>query len=521
VSGTSTAGQGTVTRVRVFIDRAAITRKRILESPAAEVAFSPIPIDADTRTIRAEAELENGDGAVLAIPVRGVSWSVIYGEKASARQAEVRREQEAIRSELEALDDAEASERQSAELLHGYAQIATEMLSREWLDKEPSFDKWNAIFDQLRGRRSEEAMVRALRQRQRIRLKERQAVLLEEDYRLGRPEKLGYQVAIALQPPAAAKGRLSVELTYVTPRALWLPIYDARHLSGGAEPREKVVLTGIALVRQSTGEDWNGIELVATTARPPLSEPPPELALLVVSRHQSRSAREVVSTTQEVPRLTGALSRAPYEDAERSVEHVAPGRVTIASTNRPVRVELFSGELPCRSRLEVAPMERPVPILVAEIENRTGRSLLPGKVNLFRGPNYSGQTQIGFVTPNERFRLPLGTDASLRIKRQVKVHPEKKAPISGAATHAFEVRTVLENASNAPIEVLVRDRIPVSRTEDASIKVTEMDRAMEVHPESGLTTLPLTIAPHSKREIATSYRITAPRGFRLTPPPDL
>lgn len=511
---------GRVTKVRVFTDRAAVTRERSFEAADSEIVFAPIPIDADPRTLRAHAEVEPLDRSMAraAVPIRGVSWSVIYAEPTSVRQLQVKRELESVARKIAALDDAEESEDRTADLLQQYAGIATATLSREWLDKDPAFDRWTAVFDQLRRRRGEQAIARAMRKRERSVLQALQADLLEEDYRLGRPEKIGHRVTIAVEPSPKTPGRLRVALTYVTPRAEWVPLYDARQITGGSESREKVALTGIALIRQSTGEDWSDVELVATTARPPLSEPPPDLALLVVAGHQGAATREVLSAIGEVERLSGTLASSTPTGAEAIVEHTATGRVTIPSTNRPVRVELFSSEVPCRSRLEVAPIERPVAILVAELENRTGRALLPGKVNVFRGPNYSGQTEIGFISPNERFQLPLGTDASLRIRTDLKMRSEKKAAITGTITHVFELRTVLENSGARPVDVLVRDRIPVSRTDDASVKVTDMEQSMEVEEVTGLTSLPLTIAPHSRREIATAYRITASRGFRIVPP---
>ncbi|MCK6549376.1 DUF4139 domain-containing protein, partial [Myxococcota bacterium] len=213
-------------------------------------------------------------------------------------------------------------------------------------------------------------------------------------------------------------------------------------------------------------------------------------------------------------------ARAPAEPG-LTVEHRAPGLVDVPATGRAVRVELFTVELPCRARLEVAPRERPVAMLVADLENPSGRVLLPGKVNVFRGPNYSGQASLPFVAAHERFRLPLGTDASVRIKRELKTEPEKKAALTGAVTHAFESLIVLENLSGAPVQVLVRDRVPVSRSEDATVKITEQDRTMEQSAETGLTTLLVSLSPRATREVVLGYKITAPRGFRISAPRDV
>lgn len=505
---------GKVTKVRVFIDRAAVTRARVLEQPVREISFAVLPLDADTATLRAHAQLGK-----TALKVTGVVWAVVHAERSTERQKAISAELEKLRARLAELDDDESNESRAADLLTEYASVASATICREWLDREASFDRWNVTFDHLRKKRAELAAERAARQLERTTIQKKQADLLEEELRLGRSEKLGYRVTVSVELPQNIPGPLTVELTYVTPRAQWMPIYDLRHYPAKNEVREHVKLTGIALVRQNTGEDWTDIELTATTARPPLSEPPPELAPLLIVGMQARESNEIVSTVKEAPRLAGGGAPADQDAGPASVEHRAPGKVTIPAHRRPVRVELFSAEIPCRARLEVAPRERPVAMLVAELDNRTNRILLPGRVNVFRGPNYSGQAQLGFIAANERIRLPLGTDASVRVTRELKSHPEKKGTLTGATTHAYESRTIFENLGNHSVEVILRDRTPVSRSEDATVRITDLDRAMEINSDTGLATMVVSIAPHTKREVLLAYKITAPRGFRLRPPP--
>jgi hypothetical protein len=510
---------GKVVKVRVFVDRAAITRSLTLERPVREISFGVVPLDADTATLRAQAELVEGD-ARSAAKVTGVVWTVIYAERANEKQRAIAAEIEKTATRLTVLEDEEANESHALNLLSHYAEIAGDTIRREWLDREVSFDRWNTTFDHLRSRHAALAAKRAERQLEKSALQKKQKELVEEQFRLGRPEKLGYRVTVSLDiaERSGSLATLNVELTYVTPRARWTPVYDVRHVPPTANLAEHVKLTAVALVEQNTGEDWNEIELIATTARPPLTEPPPQLAPLMITGSQAMEQREIISVVRDDARLEGSTG-ADAETGPASVEHRAPGKVSIPATDRPVRVELFSSEVKSRARLEVAPRERPVAMLVADLENRTGRVLLPGRVNVFRGANYSGQTKLAHVAANERIRLPLGTDASVRVTRELKSHPEKKTTIIGSMTHTFESRTILENLGQQTLEIVLRDRVPVSRSEDATVKIIEMDRSMEVAPETGLATLTLSIPPHTKREVMLAYKVTAPRGFRLRPPP--
>ncbi|MCK6549996.1 mucoidy inhibitor MuiA family protein, partial [Myxococcota bacterium] len=305
---------GRVSKVRVFIDRAAVTRARTLSEPVREVVFSPVPLDADPATLRASAELRGDDGASrVAARITGVVWTVIHAEPPESRRAEVRRAIEQADARLRALEDEEHAESKNAQLVAEYARIAAATLSKEWLDRDPAFDAWSTAFDHLRKRHTELALARATRQAERLELEKKKADLYAEELDLGHVEPLGHRVTVTLELPPGARGPLDVELTYLTKKAQWMPVYDARHLGPSGDVGERIVLTAVALVRQSTGEDWQGVELVATTARPPLSEPAPKLVPLHVTGHQGGAEREVVSTVRADARLHGATARAPAE----------------------------------------------------------------------------------------------------------------------------------------------------------------------------------------------------------------
>ena len=521
--GAGQAETGRIVRVRLFLDRAAITRR--VERPYASgedfVELGLLPLRIDPATVRASVGLVSG-GAEVPLRVTGLTTSAAAAPVEEGPRRALRAEREAVEAQLEALEDEDATEARADLLLTRYAELASAKLSLEWLDAAPSFDRWGAIFDHLRRSRSALVAGQSRRRSERGRLEARRAELLEEEARLREPDALGWRLRVTFAPPEAREGTLAVEVTYLSDEARWSPCYDARHVAADiardGRHEEYVALTGIALVTQRTGEDWSDVELIATTSRPPLSMPPPKLGKLVVRGHPGGPIREVTSTTRPDERLTGASEGAGAQ-ARATVEHAAPGRVTVPSTGRPVRVELFQLELPARSRLEVAPVDRPVALQVADTENRSPRVLIPGPVSLFRGPNYAGQAQLGFIGPGERFRLPLGTDASLRITRVVKSEPEKVNPLTGSLSYDFAVETTLENLSREPVEVVVRDRVPISHADDTSVKLTKLDRASELDEETGRVSLRVAVPPHSRRAVQLGFRVTAVRSLRLVPPP--
>jgi len=68
-------------------------------------------------------------------------------------------------------------------------------------------------------------------------------------------------------------GDLTVELTYLVPDATWYPEYTVRYI----ERDNEVELTYAARIAQATGEDWESVSALLSTATPHVGAAPPEL----------------------------------------------------------------------------------------------------------------------------------------------------------------------------------------------------------------------------------------------------
>ncbi len=506
---------GIIKHVRVFIDRATITRQRrvTLQSGLQTVEFCVLPSNLETDTLRAQVHYEGPPIRVL-----GVSACAAYSEPTSERRGEVQTLLDEVQAKLRAAEDAQNSDEQAVRLLGKYAILATDKLSLDWLDSNPAFDKCNEIFDHLQQSHARLASSHASGADFMTELRQQQAELEDELERLGRRTAIGHRVSVNLQVPEAPPGEVTVELAYVTRAAQWMPAYDARLQSEGG--KQEALFTGIALVKQVTGEDWQDVTLVATTARPPLAEPPPELQKLLVAGHQAAPDRDVYASHEAGPRLGGFGGKAKAP-AVAQVEHEAPGTVSVPSTSKPVRVELFEALLPAKRHLQVAALQRAVPVWVLDLENTSGRILLPGTVSLFRGPNYSGRAELGFVAGGERFSLPLATEGSLRVTRRTHNKPQQTTLVMGTQIFVYETETQVENTGPEPIEVTVLERVPVSRLEQVTVERKAVPSGAVVDEETGRLSVKIMVPAHAERRLVVGFRISAPRGVSIQPPEQL
>jgi hypothetical protein len=76
----------------------------------------------------------------------------------------------------------------------------------------------------------------------------------------------------------AAPGK--VRLNYLVDAAAWRPQYKLR---AGKDPKDTVSLEYLAAIKQQTGEDWQNVNLMLSTAQPMLNASPPELTMLAVA----------------------------------------------------------------------------------------------------------------------------------------------------------------------------------------------------------------------------------------------
>lgn len=501
---------GHVTEVRVFIDRATVCRQRTesMQEGLQTLDFEVLPSPLDTDTLRAQATLGQQNLAII-----GVRAQAAYAEPSSTRMQQAQALLDEVEAKLRASEDAQDNDEHTVSMIARYAALTTNKLSLQWLDPDPAFDKWNTIFDQLRSSNAQLATSQAARAAENRRLHQRRAELEDELERLGRRTRVGHKVSVSLEVPAGG-GEVTVRLHYVTRAAQWMPAYDARLEE--TEEGLQVRWTTIAMVKQVTGEDWSDVRLITTTARPPLSEPPPTLHKLQVAGFEAAPNREVHATHDAGARLGGGGGQTPAVAAQ--VEYEAPGQVHVPSTSRPVRIELFEAMIPAQRRLEVAALHREVATWVLDLENTTGRVLLPGAVSLFRGPNYSGRTELGFVQGAERFRLPLATEGSLRVTRRTHPQPARKTAVTGTQIFEYQTETKLENTGHEPIEVILLDRVPVSRSEQVQVERTQMPQGAELEEETGRFRLAVRVAPGATDKVVVAFRMTAPRGVSVQPP---
>lgn len=351
------------------------------------------------------------------------------------------------------------------------------------------------------------------------------------------PDRLTASVRISVASP----GRVELTLSYLIGGATWRPRYDARV----DEQRADLHLTQQALISQQTGEDWMGVPLALSTARPAASHHlPDDLDPWYVDAFDPLAVAASPATT--MPRMaapmralsldlapTGApaAEAAPLVQAELAsaqversgsvqVFHVAGGDVPTDGAPHVFTIGEYG--LPCRMDYVAMPELAPGAQRRARGRNVTGQVLLPGLLHIFAagpaGDEYTGSSTLELTAENADLTLYLGVDDNVTVKRELIERDTDKGSLlqSGIRRITFGYRVTIGNRTDERQRVVLKDRLPVPRHERIKLKVLDLKPQPAARTRLEQLAWELDIAAGEERRVEWRFVVEAPADLDLT-----
>jgi uncharacterized protein (TIGR02231 family) len=321
---------------------------------------------------------------------------------------------------------------------------------------------------------------------------------------------------VRVSGPAGA-ARLRIRGLY--PCALWRPTHEA-HLGRGPDGRERVAWTTAATLWQRTGEDWSGVEVTLSTARPGAGA---DLPALTEDRLRIRDRVPKPKVTVVAHRETAAArpdldAAAPgvYDGGEARVWR-AGEPVALPSDGRPLSVALAHFELPATTSLCAVPEVSGLVFLEAVLRNGE-RPLLAGPVTLLRDGAHVGVGDLDYVGPGEPFTLSFGSDDRFDLAYERKVVTEERMLGRDRPVYVHEVELLSRVPDRIRVEVVLR--LPVS--EMAAVKVVPAEKlCTEGAPRpdaDGRVRTPLDLIPGRRRTLRVAFGIDSGADVHIPPP---
>jgi uncharacterized protein (TIGR02231 family) len=322
-----------------------------------------------------------------------------------------------------------------------------------------------------------------------------------------------YRIVVAIEPEAA--GTFELEIFYLVNHASWSPLYDIRSNTIG----DQLHLTYLAEVQQQTGEDWTGINLTLSTAKPALGQMPNKLKPLFIQSMRltfySPEFADLDAIVEEPP-LPSQEPPAPSMDVNTEVQIEAEQAIaettqvggiftfslernsTIPSDDQPHKVMLYQTNYAGQPQhITIPRLDSCAYLETQAINPADGATLLPGKANIFRDNTLVGTTELEHISPGQSFKVYLGIDESIKVNRDLVKREVESIGTYRRINYSYRIR--LSNLRAEETKIRVIEQLPVSR--DERIKVRLLRTQPEI-TEGNMGTLEwlLVLAPKSQPE---------------------
>lgn len=519
-----------ITAVSVYSDRARIVRRgrTDLKPGLQKLIISELPANLDRDSARGSAS-GTARATLQAVNLR----RSIYAETPVEEIQKLEKEIDSLKDDRRQLDDriaVQGGEREAVDALMRESRTFARGLARGQI----GVDDQMAIFDNLR-RRAEtlsEGVVALTAQRRELERELKKA----EDELAERQSLRGLQRQVAeIEVDVTEAGALDVELSYVVRGAGWKPLYDLRLMED--EGKEELEVGYLAQVSQDTGEDWQGVALSLSTARPTLAETVPELdpwyvspvfpqpvpkaaprkggpVLLAAAPAPAQVAPEIGAELEQVV-AEAEESVASVEASGTTVTYRVPGESSIPPDGTAQKVVIARFRLLPELDYVTAPKLVEAVYRRAKVINDSPYVFLPGRANLFVGDGYIGTIELELTAPQGEVELYLGTDDRVRVERELKRREVDKRVVGRRRRVVVGYEIELENLLPREAKVTVHDQIPVAGHEEIKVKLEAADPKPAEETELNLLRWEFTLSSKQKQSIRFDFNVDHPREMHL------
>jgi uncharacterized protein (TIGR02231 family) len=519
-----------VSHVTVYPDRARVTARGTAEllSGRQRLLVDDLPL-----TLLADSLRVSGSGTAQ-VRILSVDLARRHYEQTPAAQVrELEQQIEALEAEQQGLADEQAVWQAQADYLAGLRQ-ASAAFAKGLARSKSSISDQAELLEFMR--QHDEAARSQLRRlaganRDLTRRLERLRRELKE-WQSARPRQR-YQAQVEIEVGQA--GTFEAALTYVVNQASWQPLYDVRLLSNGTEP--VLSLSYMAQIVQKTGQDWSGVSLAVSTARPALNQRLPEQQpwYLDVYRPPTPLPRsraggeraEMAMVAMAAPQPEPAAARREAETAVATpgqkevgggtaVRFQVSGQVDIPSDGSPHKTTLAQFRLPADIHYVAIPYHTDAVFRCVTVTNGDDSPLLPGDVSLFVDDEYIGQTQLEYTPANGELDLLLGVDEAITVERELSRRDVDKRLLRDNRQMRFGYKISLKNLRTEAVKVVVHDQIPVSRHEQIKVKLEEASPQPGEKSDLNLLEWHIQLDPNQEKAIHYTYLVEHPRTLEIT-----
>jgi uncharacterized protein (TIGR02231 family) len=530
-----------ISQVTVYASSAFVTRSAQVELKPGDtrVVFAGIIPEIDENSIRVKGK------GTAEVKILGAQMKREYTEDAPVARVEQ------LESEIQAIEDQNARSENEKRVLAEEKQyldsvrlFANQKIPEDLVTKMPSAQDLEATLVFLDTKltanfaRGQEMDI-AIRESQ----KKLEVLRRELEELAGSGQKVKRSIIVEVEVLKA--GSLTLDLSYMVQGASWNAVYDAR----ADFEKSEVELVSYAVVRQSSGESWEDVDMVLSTAqvtsggnmpeanswfiRP---EPPPmpmksrqvfaaraEMRLTEMSDAVGGGAVEKLANASAAPMEMEAVNAYAQAEAKGvSVAYKLTRKATVKTDGSDHKLPITSQNLKSKFEYSAYPRAAAMAYLKSLVTNAKDLQLLGGRVNVFFDGDFVGTSNFENIAPGQEFDLYMGADENVKVKRELL---EKKADdvfLGGIPSPTkkmiYKYKLTVENYKTKVSKVSLFDAIPVSEDERIKVKVSALSmepKQRDWKDRKGIWRWELQLEPKAKQEIFYTCTVEFPRDMRV------
>jgi len=521
--------QTQIVEVTVYPDRARVTRRgtTALEPGLHKLEIAELPLTLDSSSVRAggkfTASTGNGSARLLGVDVR----RVFYQETPILQVKELEDQIQVLEDQDKALADQTEALVVQDKFARSVAEKAGEQLARGVAFARTDVGQGGALMSFVAQElaRTQDGLRQVSVQRREL---AKQLDKLRNQLKSLQGSRGRERYTATVEVEATTSGALTVDLVYVVSNGGWQPLYDLRLTEATLE------LTYLGQVTQRTGEDWNDVSLVLSTARPALAAVLPELEPWYLSVYQPEVERSVrframpaaaplPPAAAPAPEMMMAGAAMPVEmkavtatmeDSGASVTFRLPQKATIPADGEPHKVTVAIVKLEPKLDYVTVPKLTESAFRRAKVKN-SELMLLPGNASLFVEGDFIGSTPLEQTAPGEEFEFYLGVDDRVYVKRELKAREVDKRFLQDKRRLHYGYETEVRNLRADKIALEIHDQLPVSRHESVKVKLESADPKPAEQTELNELTWKLTLEPGAKQFVRFDFSVEHPRDVNV------
>lgn len=323
---------------------------------------------------------------------------------------------------------------------------------------------------------------------------------------------------------APESGELGLKLRFQTNQASWRSEYSARlktELDGKAGG--EVALAHLAVVQQSTGVDWDSVELRLSTANARRGTAMPTLHSWVVSPEQPpmyQARADAPMANMESNSLRASKGAAAVVDRQSSFtqSYLLPQPVAIPSGASGQRLSVAEHQIPVEVATWTAPVADTNGYLHAKGTFEADAPIPAGRVTLYRDGQSVGETKLQELADGEELTLGFGVDEGIRVSVVNELERTGEEGIwKSENVQRRQNRFEITNHHSRPVHVRVFDRIPVSQKDILTVKTLDISEPVErdVDDKKGVLAWDRKVPAGETVSVKSGFEVRVPEGTSL------